>query len=426
MFSSWFLYLLSVLAVWGVAQAAPDKVAPDTVVVTINGKDFTARELGTVLEGAPPFVRQSVGRSRKQFVEQFALMDYLAGQAVKQGLEARSPAKEQLEWNRKQVLFQAAINWKNAQLASATADRQAKLKEWMDSIQDSVQVTYQQEDYFAGGPGADSFSDDTVVASVNGRPMTPAELKSALAGATPDLRANFRRNPKAFLQQYGMLLRLVEVAEKQGLERQSPYKDQLAWTRSTILMQAVVSAEKARISIGPEERKKYYEAHRNDYAGVEVKAIYVPFASEPAPDAAGGGREVLSEQAAKAKIESVRKQAEEGADFVRLVHEYSQDAESREKDGDFGVIHRSDSLPQEFKEAVFSLKEGEISPPVRQANGYYLFRVEAVRVPSLDEVREKLNRDATSAKFNEWFESVRRSVEIRYQNEAYFETASAQ
>ncbi len=419
-----FFALLAASAVAGLA--ASDKVPPDAVVAVINGKKWTAAELTAVLDGAPLFVRQGVGRNLKQFVEHYALMDRLAAEAEKQGLDSRSPVKEQLEWNRKQVLLQAAISWKNAQLGPNSLDRQAKLKEWMDGIQRSLKIAYQTEDFFSDPTARDSVGDDVVVVAINGRPVTSAQLKSALAGATPEVRNNFRRDPKAFLQQYAMMLALVEVAEREGLDRRSPYKEQLAWTRSNVLMQAAVATHRNAISLSPDEEQKYYQEHQNDYAGYRVKALYIPFVTGPRPGTASDGREILTEQQARAKIESIRKQAEEGTDFVLLVREHSRDTVSRAKDGDFGILHRSDSLPREFKDAVFSLRAGDISSPVRQANGYYLFRVEEIRIPPLEEIRETLHRDATSAKFNEWFDAVRRSVEIRFENEAYFDAATTQ
>jgi hypothetical protein len=35
-------------------------------------------------------------------------------------------------------------------------------------------------------------------------------------------------------------------------------------------------------------------------------------------------------------------------------------------------------------------------------------------------VRQEVNREAQSEKFREWFDSIRKSVAVTYENEAYF------
>jgi peptidyl-prolyl cis-trans isomerase C len=109
-----------------------------------------------------------------------------------------------------------------------------------------------------------------------------------------------------------------------------------------------------------------------------------------------------------------------GADFVALVREHSEDAASKAKDGDFGTFRRSDKIPEPIKAAIFSLRPGEVSRPVRQPNGFYLFRVEELKTPTLDDVRQELIPAAKTAKFTEWFEGVRASIRVEFENEEYF------
>ncbi len=48
-----------------------------------------------------------------------------------------------------------------------------------------------------------------------------------------------------------------------------------------------------------------------------------------------------------------------GADFVKLVEQYSDDSTSKAKAGDFATIHGSDNIPQEVKSVVMGLKQGD-------------------------------------------------------------------
>ncbi len=410
--------------------AAAGPVDPATVVATINGRKLSAGELDRILAGVPQGLRRNLRKDLKQFVRQYALVSLLASQAEQQGLDKKEPYRQQLEWNRLQVLMQAAITEKSRELASqglSESDREAKLPQWLDTVRDSTTVSFENDDYFSGSiQAAAGVSPDAVVAKVNGRDLTAGEIKSILTGASAEVRTNFQTDRKTFLRQYAMMLRLVEIANQQGLERKSPYQEQLAWVRSNILMQARLNDYTDHINIGPKEEQEYYQAHTDDYTQAKVKVIYVPFTPPELAASAPPDKKGRTEQEAKARIESIHKQIAGGADFVEMVRKYSEDATSKANDGDFGTIRRSDKIPEEIKKVIFSLKAGQVSEPVRQPNGYYLFRVEEIGRQTLDQVRQTLNREAKSAKFKEWFDSVRNSLNVTFENEEYFADAAAQ
>ncbi len=410
---------LSFLAVWPLAGA----VTPDTVVATVNGKKMTAGEIERILTGAPPEMQQRLRSDRREFLRQYALVRLLAEQAEQDGLAERSPYKEQLAWNRMQVLMQAAISETNRRFKAedpATADE--KTMQWLEGLRESATVEGLDEDYFSGDAArAARVPDDTVVAKLNGRQVTAGEIKFALLGATNRVRENFLKDRREFLRQYALSLRLVEIAEEQGLDRKTPYREQLEWVRTNILSQARMNEYSDGINIGRKEEKEYYEAHKDDYTRAKVKVIYIPFGDERTAGQVIDGEKVLSEQEARELIEKIRAEIAAGADFVEMVKRYSKDETSKAKDGDFGTIRKSDKIPEHIKEAIFQLKAGEVTEPLRQPNGYYLFKVEEIGVQSIDEVRQTMNRQAKAAKFREWFDSVRRSVKVEFENEEYFD-----
>ncbi len=45
-----------------------------------------------------------------------------------------------------------------------------------------------------------------------------------------------------------------------------------------------------------------------------------------------------------------------GADFVKLVAQYSEDPDSKATEGDFGLVTRDESFKQEIKDAVFAIE----------------------------------------------------------------------
>ena len=131
------------------------------------------------------------------------------------------------------------------------------------------------------------------------------------------------------------------------------------------------------MKITEEEEQKYYNDNPDKFKEVKVRVIYVAFnptPGSPPPD----GKKLLTEAEAQAKIEDLAKQIQGGADFGKLARENSDDPVSAAKDGDFGVIKPDSAYPQPIKTAVFALKQGEISAPIKQPNGFYLIRAEEV------------------------------------------------
>jgi parvulin-like peptidyl-prolyl isomerase len=136
-----------------------------------------------------------------------------------------------------------------------------------------------------------------------------------------------------------------------------------------------------------------------------------------------GAKKVLSESEAKAKAEKIYADLKAGADFVKLVKENSGDSTSAAKDGDFMPIRKSDQVPEEIKAAVFALKPGEFCPPIRQPNGFYVFRLQSLENQPFDKVREQLANELRSTRMSEWVQSTQKSTPVKIELEDAFKPA---
>jgi peptidyl-prolyl cis-trans isomerase D len=82
----------------------------------------------------------------------------------------------------------------------------------------------------------------------------------------------------------------------------------------------------------------------------------------------------------------------EGKSFDDLAKEYSIDTGSKDSGGDLGFFGIGVMVP-EFETAVFAMKEGEVSAPIKSEFGFHVIKLNKIKESSLksfDEVKEQL------------------------------------
>jgi parvulin-like peptidyl-prolyl isomerase len=260
---------------------------------------------------------------------------------------------------------------------------------------------------------------ETVVATSGTRKITAGEVNKLVAGLPLQMRQNYERDPRGFLAQWFLLQKLLAMAEEQKLAEKSPYKETLVVQRMTALAQFMMQEKSATTVVPEEDLKKAYESKKDDYTMAKVKIIYIPFVGAQA-QAATGDKKTLSEPEALAKAEGVVKKARDGGDFVKLVAENSEDPVSKERQGDFGPIRRGDKLPPAIIQAVFALKPGSVSDPVRQPNGYYILRLQELTPQAFEEVKDALFNDLKNARVQQWVEANAKSVDVKVEKPEFF------
>jgi parvulin-like peptidyl-prolyl isomerase len=266
-------------------------------------------------------------------------------------------------------------------------------------------------------PPANEPSPETVVASYNGKKLTYGELRKFISVLPAAQQQAAWRDRKTLVHEYFLMQQLAEMAEKEKLDEKSPMKEQLEYNRRFLLMNAKLNWVANTITVSEEDVQKTYEANKDKYSQVKLKMLYISFSNNPE---GAGGKKVLSEDEAKAKIEKILAGIRAGADFVKMVKEHSEDASSAQKDGDFGVIRKSDNVPDAIRSAIFGLKPGEVSAPVRQPNGFYLFRAEAVTIRSFKEVEVEVGEQARQAKYQQWLAQMNANVDFKVENDQFF------
>jgi peptidyl-prolyl cis-trans isomerase SurA len=129
--------------------------------------------------------------------------------------------------------------------------------------------------------------------------------------------------------------------------------------------------------------------------------------------------------AAKATIDSVKMLLNAGGNFEQLASQYSEDPGSKDKGGDLGFFERR-MMVQEFDEAAFNLKVGEVSDIVKSNFGYHIIKVtEKAPLPSLDEERENLKKIYRQTKYQAQYDKLVDSLRNKYAYKLNGQTFSA-
>jgi peptidyl-prolyl cis-trans isomerase C len=252
----------------------------------------------------------------------------------------------------------------------------------------------------------------TVVAEVEGKPMTAGELNEFVGAMGPQAASFFDRDPKEFTRQLALLLKLAKVAEAEKLDQKSPAKQRLEYARANVLTQTLLDQKMNALPVDEKMLQTYYDQHKADFTQMFAKMIRVGYGVDGKP---------RTDADAKAKIEDLAKQATAGTDFSTLAKENSDDGATREKGGDLPPITKSSSgLPPKIKAALTGLQPGGVSAPIQEQNAYYLFRMERTAPAPLDAVRPEIANVVRQESFRKWMDEAKSSASVKFMDETYF------
>jgi peptidyl-prolyl cis-trans isomerase C len=222
---------------------------------------------------------------------------------------------------------------------------------------------------------APAIAPETVLATVNGKPITEAELQLALS----ELDQQFSRLPPeqqraAAMSTVIQMKLLAAKAETDGLGKTPEFERRIEFLRERTLYAMVVDTEIAGKITEEEIRARYNKEIAAAPPVNEVKA-----------------RHIL----VKTKEEGVDivKQLDGGADFEKLANERTNDPSGKTSGGDLGWFGPGQMVP-EFEKAAFALKVGEYTKsPVETQFGWHVIKAEDKRLkqaPAFEQVSDQV------------------------------------
>lgn len=230
-----------------------------------------------------------------------------------------------------------------------------------------------------------------VVGTINGKQLTAREAVDLLKLLPPEQRSKVT-NLQALVQQLYMVSDLAKKAEAEKLQDQPPYKQQLEWSKDTVLAQAYVSKLAHQNSAPPQDPKQYYDTHKTEFDRASVSGIVVAFNPPGTPASTGGVNR--TEEQAKDKADDLEKKLKGGADFATLARTDSDDSQSGPRGGELGTLSAATpNVPQDMKDVIFSkLQPGQISEPVRGPNAFYILKLNSRDQQSFDQAKSSIEQ----------------------------------
>lgn len=277
---------------------------------------------------------------------------------------------------------------------------------------------------------------DAVVLKAGSRVVTAGEFKKMLESFPPDIQQQAMLNPKVVMQSFFLMESLAKQAEAEKLDQASPLKEQLELQRMQTLAATIVNRQSEGVTVSDEDQKARYEAEKDTHFGqAKISAILVTYGDDrtihadvnmadpkaPKPSL----KKMRTEAEARAMAKELVSELRAGTPFELIAKEKSEDQVSAAKGGDFGSIKQSDRIPEEIKSAVFALKPGQVSDPVKQPNGFYILKVQERSVQPFEEAKTAVANEIRQERFQKWMSEKQKQFEVTVEKPAFFPAAPA-
>jgi len=204
-----------------------------------------------------------------------------------------------------------------------------------------------------------------------------------------EVSSQVQRKTDYFTQQLGSTEKMLELY---GFDNVKDLKAELHRVeKEGLKIQKMQQKLTADIDITPEEVKRYYNSLKDENnlpeIGSEIELSQIVLNIKPSDEEI---QKVID------RLNEIKKEVEDGASFKMKAILYSDDPGVTQNSG-FYTIDRNSPFVKEFKEAAFSMEEGEISEPFESDFGYHILQLEKVKGKQRDVrhilIQAKANED---------------------------------
>ena len=198
---------------------------------------------------------------------------------------------------------------------------------------------------------------DRILAQVAGNPIMESDLAEAMASMGQRAQAYNNAQGRAILLDQIIARRLFLMdAQKNLMEREPAFKEQLKRVKDDMLTQYAIQKAVERVRVTEDEAKKFYEDNPDQFdAGLTFNASHILVDSEE-------------------KAKDIREEIASGKISFEDAAKANSTCPSAAQGGELGDFGHGQMVP-EFEDACAAMEPGEISEPVKTQFGWHLIRL---------------------------------------------------
>ena len=236
-------------------------------------------------------------------------------------------------------------------------------------------------------------TEDAVLVEVGPTAIRVADYRKFIARVAPELRAEY--GAEKLLEAIVEQTLLVQEAERRGLGASAEFVQWQAQAQAQLVQQALYKrAGIVQPEVAEEELRAYFQ--RSPYNRRVRFSLLMVREQEQLP-------EILAALA-------------EGADFEELSMQHSQDSRILERQADMGYHRWGDTMASHaaLTERAFSMQVGEISEPMKVADGYFIIKLTDTHPVSFEQERETIQRLVLREKLGRQLLAYYDTLHVRY------------
>jgi peptidyl-prolyl cis-trans isomerase SurA len=191
--------------------------------------------------------------------------------------------------------------------------------------------------------------------------------KDSLPVSDEEVEAELDQRIRYFIMQYGGKEAFEQIAGRTIYQVKEDFRKSI---RDGRLAQSMRKSIVENVRITPTEVKNYFDRIPKDSLRFyEMELVVGQIVIYPK-----AGREL--EKFAQDELADYKKQIESGQkSFETMARLYSEDPGSRQNGGRYEINKNEKSWDQNFKNAAFRLKEGQVSPVIKSKFGYHIIQM---------------------------------------------------
>lgn len=253
--------------------------------------------------------------------------------------------------------------------------------------------------------------------------ITQSQFEVMIDALEPGMRVHARRE---FAQHYAEVLVMAGEARKMGLDQGPAFEEQMKLARIQILSQALKKAVQTKVAHIPDtDVQDFYDKNKARFEKAELDRLSLPRNRQTLADCANKLADAEKQkcstepdQMIKEEADSLRQRAIIGEDFAVLQADAYRVAGITTASPSTSMWVRRISLPPD-QALVMDLAPGQVSPVLSDSNGYFIYKVKAKSMVSLDQASEEIKEALRTQRVQDEMRSILNSAPSTI-NESYF------